>query len=343
MRAAFMEINDWERDYLKQRVSADEVLFAPERLGPEMIPLLRGFDVISPFIYSRVTSEVLEALPSVKLVATRSTGYDHIDLAACAARGVRVCNVPAYGENTVAEHTFALMLALARKLHQSYVRVMRGDFSLDGLTGFDLKGKTLGVVGAGKIGLHVIKSARGFGMRVVAYDPYRNSFLSELLGFSYMSVDELLAASDIVTLHLPYAENLHHFMDREKFHRMKPGALFINTARGKLVSTEALLEALDSGHLAGAGLDVVEGEEFIEHEEQLLQTDPQNLERLQAVVRTHVLFRHENVIFTPHNAFNSREALQRILDTTVENISSFAEGEPLNMVPLPVAAAKSVA
>jgi len=332
MKIAFLEIKDWEREYLKKRLPGVECFFSEKQLAPEFMPELRGCAVLSPFIYSQVSAEVVAALPALKLVATRSTGFDHVDVAACAARNVAVANVPTYGENTVAEHTFALMLALSRKIHQSYVRVTRGDFSLDGLTGFDLKEKTLGVVGAGKIGLHVIKIGRGFGMRVLAYDTFRNSFLRELLGFEYVEMDELLAASDIVTLHMPYSDAAHHFMDRDKFHKMKRGALFINTARGRLVDTEALLEALESGQVGGAGLDVVEGEELIQEEEQLLDTKTQTLEKLQAVVRTHVLFRRENVIFTPHNAFNSREALERILDTTIENIRGFAEARPANLV-----------
>ncbi len=331
MKIAFLETKDWECEYLKNRLPGHDFYFSPERLTPELLPPLRDFEVLSPFIYSQISAEVLTALPALRLVATRSTGYDHVDVAGCAARGIAVANVPTYGENTVAEHTFALMLALSRKIHQSYTRVMRGDYSLEGLTGFDLKEKTLGVVGAGKIGLHIIKIGRGFGMRVLAYDPFRNPFLAELLGYSYVTMDELLASSDIVTLHMPFSPALHHFMNREKFALMKPGALFINTARGRLVDTDALLEALESGRLAGAGLDVVEGEELIQEEKQLLYQQ-QSLEKLQAVVRTHVLFRHENVIFTPHNAFNSKEALERILDTTMENILSFAQGRATNVV-----------
>jgi len=331
MKIAFLEIKDWEREYLKKKLPGHDFYFSAERLTKEVLAQLRDCQVLSPFIYSQVSAEALAALPALRLVATRSTGYDHVDLNGCAGRSIAVANVPSYGENTVAEHTFALILALSRKIHQSYVRVMRGDFSLEGLTGFDLKDKTLGVVGAGKIGLHVIKIGRGFGMRVLVYDPFRNAFLAELLGYSYAGLDELLAASDIVTLHLPFSPPLHHLMNRERFAQMKPGALFVNTARGRLVDTDALLEALESGRLAGAGLDVVEGEELIQEEKQLLYQQ-QSLEKLQAVVRTHVLFRHDNVIFTPHNAFNSREALERILDTTVENILNFAQGRPTNVV-----------
>jgi len=331
MKIAFLEIKDWERDYLKNRLPGHDFFFSGETLEPGMQAALAGCEALSPFIYSQVSAEVIRALPALRLVATRSTGFEHIDLGACRERGIVVSTVPSYGENTVAEHTFALMLALSRKIHQSYTRVMRSDYSLEGLTGFDLKDKTLGVVGAGKIGLHVIKIGRGFGMRVLAYDPYPNSFLAELLNFSYAGIDQLLAESDVVSLHMPYSPQLHHFMDRAKFSRMKPGSLFINTARGRLVDTEALLEALQGGKLAGAGLDVVEGEELIQEEQQLLYQQ-QSVEKLQAVIRTHVLFRHDNVIFTPHNAFNSREALERILDTTAENIVNFAAGRPSNVV-----------
>ena len=176
MNIAFFEVKDWERDYLSRKLPGHELHFSSERLlEPERAP--REAKVVSPFIYSKISGAVLEALAALELVATRSTGFDHVDLAACTRRNVTVSNVPSYGENTVAEHTFALMLALSRKVHQSYVRVMRGDFSLEGLTGFDLAGRTLGVVGAGRIGLHVIKIARGFSMQVLAYDPFRNSFL----------------------------------------------------------------------------------------------------------------------------------------------------------------------
>lgn len=338
MKIAILEIKPWEEEFLAARLPEHELVFCPGRLEDAVLPQVSGCEVLSPFIYSQISAAMLVRLPALRLVATRSTGFDHIDLHAAAARGVMVCNVPSYGENTVAEHTFALILSLSRKIHQSYARVSRGDFALEGLTGFDLKAKTLGVVGAGRIGLHVIKIARGFGMRVLAYDPCPNRFISDLLVFRYVELDQLLQESDIVSLHLPFSEALDHFIDGRRIAQMKRGALFINTARGRLVDTEALLQALESQHLAGAGLDVVEGEEFIQAEEQLLRQE-QPLERLRTLLRTHVLFRHENVIFTPHNAFNSREALERILDTTADNVLAFERGEPHNVVGSPLAAA----
>lgn len=331
MKIAFFEIKDWEIRHLEQRLPEHELFFTGELLEGAALDRVREFEVISPFIRSQISEAVVAALPRLRLVATRSTGFDHIDLGACSARGITVSTVPSYGENTVAEHTFALMLALSRKIPQTYARVSRGDYSLDGLTGFDLKGKMLGVVGGGRIGMHVVKIGRGFGMNVVVYDLAPNLFLAELLGYRYVDLDELLAVSDVVTLHMPYSPALDHFMDRDKFMRMKPGALFINTARGRLVDTTALLEALESGRLGGVGLDVIEGEELIQEEKQLLD-EQQSVHKLQQVIRTQVLFRRDNVIFTPHNAFNSKEALERILDTTADNILAFAQGKPMNMV-----------
>ena len=327
MKIALYEVQDWEAKYLREKLTGHELTFSGERLGDPAADT----EALSPFIYSRVTADVVEKLPRLKLVATRSTGFDHVDLAACAKRGVVVCNVPSYGENTVAEHTFALILALSRKVHQSYVRVQRDNFSLEGLRGFDLKGRTLGVIGAGKIGLHVIKIARGFSMTVLAYDPYPQPFLAELMHFRYVTLEALLAQANIVSLHMPFRAESRHVMNAQRFAQMQRGALFINTARGGLVDTDALLAALESGQIGGAGLDVIEGEELISEERQLLDR-PESAGQLKALVRNHIIFRRDNVIFTPHNAFNSQEALERILDTTVDNILAFAAGRAQNKV-----------
>jgi len=326
MKIVFLELHDWEEKYLRERIDPSHEIVVVDDVAK--IP---DAEVVSPFIYSKLTAERLSKLPKLKLVATRSTGFDHIDVAECAKRGVTVCNVPSYGENTVAEHTFALVLALSRKVHEAFVRVRAGNFSLDGLRGFDLKDKTIGVVGAGHIGLHVIRIARGFGMKVLAFDVRREHFLEEVLGFEYVDLDALLGQSDIITLHAPYNKRTHHLISRENVGKIKRGAILINTARGGLVDTEALLKALDEGILAGAGLDVLEGEEAI-YEEGALLRDVVNPERLRQAIQNHVILKHPNVVFTPHNAFNSQEALERILDTTVENVAAFVAGSPKNVV-----------
>ncbi len=224
-----------------------------------------------------------------------------------------------------------MILALSRNVHRAYVRTAAGNYSLEGLRGFDLKGKRLGVVGAGSIGLHVVRMARGFDMDVVVSDLRQTRLLAEVLGFRYVDLDELLATSDVVSLNLPYSPAVHHLIDRERLSKMKRGALLINTARGPLIDTEALLWALDEGILGGAGLDVFEGEDVMEREEALL-AQPGAEEQLRAAMRVHLLQRRENVVLTPHIAFNSHEAVRRILDTTVDNIAGFLRGRPQNVV-----------
>ena len=308
-----------------------EIVSLPGVLEDNDLAKIADAEIVSPFIYSKLTAERLAKLPKLKMISTRSTGFDHVDMAECARRGITVCNVPFYGENTVAEHTFALILALSRKVHEAFVRVRAGNFSLEGLRGFDLKDKTIGVVGAGRIGLHVIRIARGFGMKVLAFDVKQDNFWAEVLGFEYAELDDLLGRSDIITLHAPYNRHTHHLINRDNVHKIKRGAILINTARGALVNTEALLKALEDGILAGAGLDVLEGEEAI-YEESALLGDATNPEKLRTAIQNHVILKKPNVVFTPHNAFNSQEALERILDTTAENITAFAAGAPKNAV-----------
>lgn len=332
MKIAAFELQEWEERYLRERLGAAQELVVFRRpVEDGDLAQLADAAVVSPFIYSKLTAARLAKLPALKLVATRSTGFDHVDVAECARRGVIVSNVPFYGENTVAEHTFALILALSRKVHEAFVRVRAGNFSLDGLRGFDLKGKTIGVVGAGRIGLHVIRIARGFGMNVLAFDVHRDHFLAEVLGFEYADLDRLLADSDIITLHAPYSPKTHHLINRDNIQLIKRGAILINTARGGLVDTAALLAALDAGILAGAGLDVLEGEEAVLEESALL-SDNTNPELLRRAIQNHVILKKPNVVFTPHNAFNSQEALERILATTADNITAFAAGTPRNLV-----------
>ncbi len=333
MRAVFFETASWERRYLKRALATGRfsVRFLTDPLNEETLRAAAGAEILSVFIYSSLNRRLLQRLPRLRFIATRSTGFDHIDLAACRRRRIAVSNVPSYGENTVAEHTFALILALSRNIHKAYVKTIKGDFSLTGLQGFDLKGKTLGVVGGGHIGMHVIKMARGFGMEVLVSDVRKNVFLSEVLDFQYVPLEQLLRRSDIVSLHVPYMVSTHHVMNRTTFKLMRRGALLINTARGGLVDTDALVWALEEGIVGGAGPDVLEGEDLVKEERQLLSKDFSK-EKLATALRNHILLHRENVVITPHIAFDSREALQRILETTVNNITSFAGGAPANLV-----------
>ena len=329
--ALFFDLEGWEEEYLQARLPDVEVRGSRDRLMPGHLGTAADAEVVSVFIPSRVTADVIAACPRLRLIAVRSTGFDHIDLAACKARDIVVTNVPFYGENTVAEHTMALILALSRNVHRAYVRTIAGNYSLEGLRGIDLKGRTLGVIGAGSIGLHLIRMARGFGMEVVVSDLRQNRLIAEVLGFRYVELEDLLATSDVISLNLPYSPAVHHLLNRERLAMVKRGALLINTARGPLVDTDALLWALDSGILGGAGLDVFEGEDVLVNEEQLLSA-AKSEEQLRAAMRVHVLQRRENVVLTPHIAFDSEEAVQRILDTTIENIQAFYRGQVQNAV-----------
>lgn len=331
MRIAFFEATPKDEAYLREKLAHHEVLFFAEALNSENAEQALDCEIISVFIYSAVTPAVIEKLPRLQAILTRSTGFDHIDLKICNERGIAVENVPFYGENTVAEHTFALILALSRNVHKSYARGLKNDFSIDGLMGFDLKDKTLGVIGTGHIGLHVIRIAKGFGMHVLAFDTQKNTFLSEVLHYQYASLEEVLGKSDIVTLHIPDNTHTHHLINQDTIQKFKRGALLINTARGGIVENQALVDGLDQGILSGAGLDVLEGEESIKEENQCLHIECEN--DLQKQRQNKNLLERDNVVFTPHIGFYSEEAVERILDTTIENIEQFASGTKNNLVP----------
>lgn len=337
MKIAFFELEDWEQDELRKGLfPGHEHHLSIQPLNERTLAEGHDAEIVSVFVHSALDRATLEKLPRLKFIATRSTGFDHIDLEVCRERSILVSNVPSYGENTVAEHTFALILALSRNIHKAFVHTLARQIPFKELRGFDLAGKTLGVVGAGRIGLHVIKIARGFGMQVVAYDPAKRdqeAILAEVLNFRYVPLEELLSVSDIISLHCPYTPKTHHLINLENIHRIKRGALLINTARGGLIDPAALTLALDEGILAGAALDVLEGEELLKDERQILSRDAGPAQdKLRTLLLNHSLLSRDNVVITPHIAFNSREAVERILATTLENVRAFLRGAPQNLV-----------
>ncbi|MCX6713305.1 MAG: hydroxyacid dehydrogenase [Candidatus Vogelbacteria bacterium] len=289
--------------------------------------------MLSIFVTSHIGSAELDRFPQVKFIATRSTGFDHIDLAECAKRGIIVANVPSYGENTVAEQAFALILCLSRKIYESYKQIEQGGkFSPDGLKGFDLKGKTIGIVGLGRIGVHTARIAKGFEMNILAFDQHQNEQAIKDYGVKYVTLDELLAGSDIISLHAPYMKETHHLINLDNIGKIKKGAYLINTARGGLVDTAAIIKGLQDGILVGAGLDVLEEENFMIDELSLLNNPHPNESSLKTILENHYLIDHPRVIITPHNAFNTQEAIERIIGTTVEDIKGFTAGAVVNMV-----------
>lgn len=327
----FLEAEPWEEAYLRSHLHGVTATYIPGTLGDHLTEVANA-DILSVFVYSHLTRSALEAMPRLTFVAIRGTGYDHIDLSACREKRIRVANVPSYGANTVAEHTFGLILALTRKIHTAYDRTIRGDFSNVGLRGIDLRGRTLGVVGTGNIGRQVVRIARGFEMRILLADPHPDQAFARRAHAQYIPLRRLLTQSDIVTLHAPLVPATKHLINAQRLRWMKDGALLINTSRGGLVDTTALVRALASKKLGGAGLDVLEEERAIKEEREVLTPHYAQDVNLRTMLENHSLLHFPNVIITPHNAFNSREAIERILETTVENIRAYLAGRPINLV-----------
>ena len=308
--------------------------------------------VVSLFIHTQIDAAFLDAHPELKLIATRSTGADHIDTAACHERGVTIANVPSYGEHTVAEHTFALILTLSRRLPEVIRTPGKTDrVAYEPVRSFELRGKTLGVIGAGRIGQHVIRMARAFGMKVLTFDVADNPCPPEVEDCEAATLERLLAEAHILTLHVPLLPETHHLLNGDALARCRRGVIVINTARGGLIDTDALLEALGSGQVGGAGLDVLEEDSIIRQEttrvisEQIVQRlhtvtgpaelhdrGPGRIKELENLLRNQRLLARPDVIFTPHVAFNSVEAIERINRTTAENIRLFLRGEASNVV-----------
>ncbi len=331
----FLEAADWEKGiFQKYPDFLGKVDFFSEKLTLENAKEFKDYEIISTFIGSQISAEVLGQLENLKFIATRSTGFDHIDLDYCKKKEILISNVPAYGSHTVAEYTFALLLCLIRKVYNSYHRVREtGSFSLEGLRGEELFEKTIGIIGTGQIGTEVIKIAKGFSMEVIAYDKYPREELTEQLGFKYVSFEDLLSQSDIITLHVPYNKETHHLLNKENLSKTKKGVYIINTARGGVIETQALYQALKKGQIGGAALDVLEEEgDLIEEQRMLLEKENIPPEKLKTLLANHIFIDLDNVIISPHNAFNTKEALQNIVITTMENIEGYLKGEARNLV-----------
>lgn len=332
MKISVFEVERWEREAFKRLVPDHELEFSSEELTLENVRRSSDAEAVSIFIYSSVDRALLETLPCLKLIASRSTGVDHIDMKACRERGIAVCNVPSYGKSTVAEHVFGLLLTISHRLEEAVDRTRKGDFSPRGLRGFDLGGKTIGVIGAGDIGKAVIRIAHGFEMDVLAFDVKPDANAARALSFRYVNMATLLRESDVITLHVPSNPETHHLISNEQFAAMKDGVVLINTARGDVVDVQALARALAEGKVAAAGLDVLPAEPVIREEAELLRSVYERRHDLSTLLADEVLVRMRNVVVTPHSAFNTREAVRRILDTTVENVRAFAAGHPENEV-----------
>ena len=290
----------------------------------------RNVQIISGFIHSEIlNTEKLDLFPNLKLIATRSTGFNHIDLEYCRQRGIIVENVPAYGSATVAEFAFGLLLALTRKIIRAKNDMAHNRVENSNYMGFDLMGKTIGIIGTGSIGRHMVQIAKGFGMNILAYDPHRTPDLKDL----YVdNIDTIYQKSDIISLHVPSMPENYHMINEETFNKMKKGVIIINTARGDLIDTQALYFALKKGIVAGAGVDVLENEDFLLHDEVATSPRMKDNDFLLDSAMNLKLLQFRNVIATPHIAFNSIDAINRINETTLDNIRNFIKGKIINCV-----------
>jgi D-lactate dehydrogenase len=325
MKVAVFSSKPYDRQFLETANAAfgHELHFFEPRLTEDTASLAAGYPAICAFVNDQLNATVLEMLSrsGTRLVALRSAGFNHVDLGAAADLAIKVVRVPAYSPYAVAEHTVGMILALTRKIHRAYNRVREGNFALDGLLGFDLHGRTVGIIGTGQIGAVVAQIMQGFGCHILAHDPYPNPRLEDSGLLRYVSLENLLAGSDIVSLHCPLTPDTYHLINSQTLRQLKPGAMLINTSRGALLDTASIILALKSGKIRYLGLDVYEEEEDLFFEDlsnRVLQDD---------VFARLITF--PNVIITGHQAFFTENALQAIAETTLGNITAFEKDLPL--------------
>lgn len=323
MTVAVFSLHNFEKDYLlKSNAGRHELVMISATLSESTAALAAGCDAVSIFTADNARAAVLEQLKKlgVKYIAIRAAGFNQVDLKKAAQLGIRVARVPAYSPYAIAEHTMALILALNRKLMRAHQRVQDLNFSLDGLVGFDMNGKTVGVIGTGKIGSVFINILRGFGCNVLAYDEFRNPAVEQMTGVSYTDFNSLCEQSDIISLHVPLNDRTRYIINEKTIRRMKPGVMLVNTSRGALVNTIDVIEGLKSKHIGSLAIDVYEEEEglfFVDHSDaDILEDD--TISRLMTF---------KNVLITAHQAFLTETALTNIADTTIENLNYFSKGE----------------
>lgn len=293
---------------------------------------IKQADVISTFTFSRVDAQVLKQFPNLKLIALRCVGFNHIDIEYCKEHNIQIVNSFGYGNVTVAEFAFGLILDVIRKISRSYINLKNEHLDNDTYTGFELKEKNIGIIGTGAIGTEVIRIAKGFGMNVLAYDLYPKTELVEKYGVKYVDLEELLKNSDIISLHAPLTDKNFHLINSEKFDLMKKSAIIINTSRGELIDTKALYEALTENKIFGAGIDVLEAENILIQPEAIVDFDYLTSDYIKQTLINERLLKLHNIVITPHIAYNSEEALNRIIKITMNNIESFFKGKITNSV-----------
>jgi D-lactate dehydrogenase len=332
IKIILFELSTSQQAFFQPLGAEYQVVYVKQPLTSENVALYADATIISTLNESDVSKNILKQMSALKHIASRTTGVDHIPLSYCRIQGISVSNVPHYGQQTVAEHTFSLLLALSHRLLHEIPRPHHGDFSPKGMMGFDLHGKTLGVIGTGNIGRFTIQIAKGFGMSILAHDIQPNQELAKEYGFYYLTKEEVLERCDILTLHVPGNESTFHLIGSAELKRMKPEAVLINTARGSVVDILALTEALMSQQISGACLDVLPHETILRNQRLCMEALKQSNRTTQELLAVQTLLKLPNVIITPHTAYNTVEAVQRILNTSLENIAAFLKNQPQNLV-----------
>jgi D-lactate dehydrogenase len=335
MKTYIFECTNQDKDKINEMLTQggfiEQAVFLEEKLNSENAGHFSDAESVSVFVNSQVNESVINSLPKLKYISTRSTGFDHIDLKVAREKNISVSNVPAYGSRTVAEFAFALILGLSRKTFFAYSQVKQEhSYNIANFEGFNLEGKTIGIVGTGRIGQNAAQIAKGFNMQILAFDAFPKTELEASLGLKYVELKELLSKSDVITLHVPYNKDTHHLINLENIKQIKPGAILVNTARGEVAQTEALLYALENKILSGLGIDVIEQEKLLLDESKALKNA--NPEQVKILEQNHALINNPKVVFTPHIAFFSTEAKQEILNTSVQNILAQNSGSPVNLV-----------
>ena len=345
MSIYFVETDESEREFFTQALAGREILFvdALDEVGDEV-------EILSVFLSSTIGDEFVTAHPRLKFICTRSNSTDHLDLECLAARDIAVAHVPGYSDISAAEHTFALILALSRRLREVIAAAKSPQhFSYEETRGFNLAGRTIGIIGMGRIGQRVAALAHAFQMKVIAHDIETPEDISRTLQFDFVPLEELLARSDVISLHATLSSRSYHLLNRDTFALCKPGAIVINTARGALIDTAALREALDEGRIGGAGLDVLQDERVLRDTASHIITDDiikhlrsdavaaeardaERVRELEDLMLADAVLQRKNVVFTPHVAFNSEEAVALRNQSTVENIEAYLTGKPLNRI-----------
>ncbi|MDR1906773.1 MAG: hypothetical protein LBQ03_00945 [Puniceicoccales bacterium] len=332
----FCDVDDLTYDYLRSHKITEKAdcTFLRESLNDlsrDRLQQLAKTEIISTFVYSRLTAEVLQNFKGLKLVSTRSTGYNNVDPEYCKEHGIQVVNVAGYGEITVAEYTMGLLLNLTRNVEFSHNKLKNGIVKVEEDMGIDLAGKTVGVVGTGAIGRHFVKLCHAFGCNIIASDPFPNQKLVDEGTCRYVELPQLFSASDIISLNCPATKENYHLINKNTIAQMKDGVYVVNTARGELIDTIDLYEAIVSGKIKGAGLDVLEYEDvIIKNDINAVKSNDKNF-ALYSVVNAKLL-QLPNVILTPHIAFNSSDAVLRILNSNIQTISDFIDGKPVKSV-----------